>query len=65
MAIGDKAAAKGLPVVAPTGKVNVGYENINAVADALADEMDRFRVTQSDPASAGTVADGIVWISWA
>lgn len=64
MAIGDKAAAKGLPVVAPTGKVNLGYQNINAVADAVADEIDRIRVQQADPAASATVPDGTVWISW-
>lgn len=61
MATGDKAAAAGLPVVAPTGKVKVGYNDINAIADALADEMGRFIVQQTDPAP---VDDGKVWISW-
>lgn len=39
MAAGDKAAAAGLPVVAPTADRRQGYEDINKVADALADHM--------------------------
>lgn len=40
MAIGDKAAAKGMHVVAETDDHAIGYEDINRVADALADEID-------------------------
>jgi hypothetical protein len=40
MATGDAAAAHGIPVVPGTRNINVGYNDINAVADALAGEMD-------------------------
>lgn len=40
MAIGDKAAAKGMHVVANTDGVPVGYQDINRVSDAVADEQD-------------------------
>ncbi len=40
MAIGDKAAAKGLHVVEPTDDHSIGYEDINRRGDELADEID-------------------------
>jgi hypothetical protein len=40
MAIGDKAAAKGLAVFAPTQDHAEGYENDNTRGDELADEID-------------------------
>lgn len=36
MAVGDEAAAAGLPVVPATGDVRLGYVNINELADAVA-----------------------------
>lgn len=40
MATGDKAAAKGLLVVAATDDKRLGYDNINKRGDELADEID-------------------------
>ncbi|QEO08883.1 hypothetical protein [Protaetiibacter larvae] len=40
MAIGDKAAAKGLYVVEATDDHAVGYQDINRRGDELADEID-------------------------
>lgn len=40
MATGDKAAAKGLRVVPATKDLKVGYDDINARGDELADEID-------------------------
>ncbi len=74
MATGDAAAAKGLPVVPATKDLRLGYDDINAVADAVAAEIDartsadngkiattKIRIQQADP---GAVPDGTVWISW-
>lgn len=74
MAIGDKAAAKGLAVYAPTQDRRLGYQNDNQRGDELADEMDaraaadalkldasKLKVQQADP---GAVPDLTVWISW-
>lgn len=71
MAIGDKAAAKGMHVVAETDDHAVGYEDINRVADALADEIDartagdalafpaaKVIVSASTPA----VVNGALWV---
>jgi len=40
MAIGDKAAAHGLPVEPSTGDIRLGYQAVNRGMDALADQMD-------------------------
>lgn len=40
MATGDKAAAKGLRVVPATKDLRLGYDDINARGDELADEID-------------------------
>ncbi|MBF4565404.1 hypothetical protein [Plantibacter sp. VKM Ac-2876] len=73
MAIGDKAAAKGLAVYPPNQKVGKGYENDNQRGDELADEMtaraaadltkfdkDLLKVQQADPGH----LPGRVWVSW-
>lgn len=73
MAIGDKAAAKGLQVFAPNQKVGLGFQNDNQRGDELADEItarvaadalkldkDTLRVQQADPGH----APGRVWVSW-
>ena len=39
MAIGDAAAAAGLPVVSPTADIRLGYQDINALADRVASHM--------------------------
>jgi len=39
MATGDAAAAAGLPVVPPTKDYRLGYDDINKLADALANHM--------------------------
>jgi hypothetical protein len=71
MAIGDAAAAAGLPVVPATKDIRLGYQDINAIADALANQITggtipwarvsgrpNFTVSDSGP-SGGT--DGDVW----
>jgi hypothetical protein len=73
MAVGDKAAAKGLQVYPPNQKVGLGYQNDNQRGDELADEMtaraaadltkvdkDMLKVQQADPGH----APGRVWVSW-
>lgn len=40
MAIGDKAAAKGLHLVQETDDHAIGYQDINVRGDELADEID-------------------------
>lgn len=40
MATGDKAAAKGLRVVAASKDLKLGYDDINKRGDELADEID-------------------------
>jgi hypothetical protein len=69
MAIGDKAAAKGLAVYTGSQDRRRGFENDNQRGDELADEIDarvagdaRLRIQQADP---GNVPDGTVWVSWA
>jgi hypothetical protein len=70
MAIGDKAAAKGMHVVAETDDHAIGYEDINRVADAVADEIDaraaavatkldasKLIISSSTPA----VVNGAIW----
>lgn len=74
MAIGDKAAAKGLVVYPATQDRRLGYQNDNQRGDDIADEIDArtaadakkldksaLLVQQADP---GNVPDGTVWISW-
>jgi len=39
MAIGDAAAAKGIPTIPGTRSINLGFSDLNAVADSLAGEM--------------------------
>lgn len=39
MATGDQAAAAGLPVVPSSKDFRLGYDDINALADALAEYM--------------------------
>jgi len=49
MAIGDAAASHGIPVVPGTRSINIGYQDINAVADAVAAEQDtRFTAVQNE-----------------
>lgn len=66
MATGDKAAAAGLPVVPSTKAINVGYNDINAVADALADEMTARKgsifIQPTQPAGTGLVANSAIWV---
>ncbi len=70
MAIGDKAAAKGLHVVEDTDDHALGYEDINRVMDAVADEIDartaadalkldasKLIISSSTPA----VVNGAIW----
>lgn len=51
MAIGDKAAAKGLAVYAPTQDRRLGYQNDNQRGDELADEIDARVKADSDAAT--------------
>jgi len=76
MAIGDKAAAKGLPVYAASQAHSLGYQNDNQRGDDIADEIDariagdalkvdktNFIVQATAPANiAGTGYSGRVWI---
>lgn len=47
MAIGDKAAAKGLAVYASTQAHSLGYENDNKRGDELADEITRAQAAEA------------------
>lgn len=51
MAIGDKAAAKGLNTVPATQALNIGYQAINQVADYIADEIDARAKSDLDAAT--------------
>lgn len=76
MAIGDKAAAKGLSVWASSQAHSLGYQNDNQRGDELADEIDariagdalkldaaKVIVQATAPANiAGTGYSGRIWI---
>jgi hypothetical protein len=52
MANGDKAAAKGIAVVPATKAHSLGYDDINRVADAIADEIDARALADSQKQNA-------------
>lgn len=76
MAIGDKAAAKGLAVYSASQAHNLGYQNDNQRGDDIADEIDaraaadalllpkaNFIIQATAPANiAGTGYSGRVWV---
>jgi len=76
MAIGDKAAAKGLTVYTSAQAHSLGYQNDNQRGDDIADEIDartaadallvpkaNFIIQASAPANiAGTGYSGRVWV---
>ena len=76
MAIGDKAAAKGLTVYASSQAHNLGYQNDNQRGDDIADEIDariaadalkldanKVFVQATAPANiAGTGYSGRIWL---
>ncbi|WP_223693797.1 hypothetical protein [Leifsonia poae] len=65
MAIGDKAASKGLAVFPSTQNHGLGYQNDNQRGDDIADVIDlierRFTVQNATPSGTGHVI-GDVWI---
>lgn len=59
MAIGDKAAAKGLQVFAGTQDRRKGYENDNQRGDELADEIDARTAADTTEKNARIAADAL------
>lgn len=59
MAIGDAAAAAGLPVVLSTDDLREGYNAINEVADAVATRTPLILVQPTEPTN---VPVGTIWV---